>query len=280
MQSINLFATSLSAQRLHGLNQQNLTSSMEKLATGQRINRGADNPAGLITSENLRSVLAALDAESRNLQRTSNVVDTADAALGEMSNLLVEANGLVVSAANSSFMSDEEQEAIQYQLDSTISAIDRLATATSFNGDNLLDGTASLTANGETLNIENLSGSNLGQVEIDGTDYSLRDVLSGGDLSPINGDVSGAQQAISAAQSQVSRQRGSLGAFQKNTIDSRLSSLSVEFESTSRAESLIRDTNYAQETSNLTRLRILDQSSLMALTQINHTAGSILNILG
>ena len=101
----------LSAQRSHEQNQRATATSLQKLATGQRINRGADDPAGLITSENLRSALAALDAESQRLERADMVAATADAALSEMGDMLIEAEAKVIANANSAGMSEEERAA-------------------------------------------------------------------------------------------------------------------------------------------------------------------------
>ena len=159
MQPINPSRSSLNAQRaLTSINRQWL-QSLQRVSTGQRINRAADDPSGLIASENLRAVLADLEAESDSLQRVDHVASTADAAIGEMSDLLTEARGLAVAAANTAGVSDEERQALQMELDSVISSIDRMAQSTSFNGDRLLDGTATLTANGVTGLVQYWTGS-------------------------------------------------------------------------------------------------------------------------
>src|SRR5687767_9682481 len=135
--------SSLLAQRYQRLNPMKLAGSLQKLATGYRINRGADDPAGLIASEQLRGTLAALEAELRMLERTDHQAATADGALGEVSDMLVEARGLAVANANDAGLSDLEKQANQAQIDSILVSVDRVSRSTSFNGTKLLDGSFS-----------------------------------------------------------------------------------------------------------------------------------------
>lgn len=114
--------------------------SMYRLSTGLSINRGADNPAGLMSSEALRSQLKAIEAASRNIQRADSVLNVADTGLGEVGNLLGDLDGLVVSAANSAGMSATEREAMQVEVDSVLNSIDRIARSTSFADRRLIDG--------------------------------------------------------------------------------------------------------------------------------------------
>ena len=108
MFGINGSTTSLTALRTLSNNTRALNTSLERLATGRQINRGADNPAGLIASENLGAVLKGLEAEVRSMQRADNVANVAEGALASTSDLLIEAKGLAVTAANSAGMSIEE----------------------------------------------------------------------------------------------------------------------------------------------------------------------------
>ena len=134
MNTIQTNTPSLIAQRINVLNKSKLFSSLEKITTGRQINRGSDNPAGLISSENLNAVLAALEAESRSLQRTNSVATVADGALTEASNLLIEAKGLAVANANSAGLSDSERQANQAQIDSILASVGRISSTTAFNG--------------------------------------------------------------------------------------------------------------------------------------------------
>ena len=279
MAGIGLIAVSLTAQRTYAANAKSLAGTLEKLSTGQRINRGKDDPAGLITSENFRAVLAALDAETRSLQRVDSVANVAESALSEISGLLVEATGLAVSSANTAGFSDAERAANQMELDSIVFAINRIANSTSFNGDRLLDGTATLSASGASITISSAAASALGEIDIDGTTHTLIDVASGGSLNIANGDLEGTLQTIRAAMNQVATQRGTIGAFQKNTVASQISTNQVAFENVAAANSLIRDTDYAKETAALSRAQVLDQSSIGVMSMINFLRQEVMNAL-
>ncbi len=279
MAGIGLIAVSLTAQRTYAANAKSLAGTLEKLSTGQRINRGKDDPAGLITSENFRAVLAALDAETRSLQRVDSVANVAESALSEISGLLVEATGLAVASANTAGFSDAERAANQMELDSIVFAINRIANSTSFNGDRLLDGTATLSAGGASITISSAAASALGEIDIDGTTHTLIDVASGGSLNIANGDLEGTLQTIRAAMNQVATQRGTIGAFQKNTVASQISTNQVAFENVAAANSLIRDTDYAKETAALSRAQVLDQSSIGVMSMINFLRQEVMNAL-
>lgn len=265
MQPINQPGAMNGAQRSLAKVTKQLNSTSEKLATGLRINRGADDPAGLITSENLRGVLAALEAESRSLQRTDHVATTAEGGMSEISDLLVDAEGLAARAADSAGMSPEEQQAIQMELDSVVQSINRIAGSTTFNGDPLLDGTATLTAGDQSVSIEDMNSANLGETEVDGKTYHLADIASGGALSVERGNIEDMQRAISEARSQVATTRGEIGAFQRNAIGSAMSNLSVTMENVTAAESQIRDTDFAKETANLSRLRVVQELAIQGI---------------
>ncbi len=261
--------TSLLAQRLHASNTKSLAGSLEKLATGKRIDHGKDDPAGLITSENFKAVLAVLDAEVRTVRRVDAVANVADGAMAEISSLLVEAKGLAVASANTSGMSKEEIQANQMQLNSIMNSINRISSSTNFNGNALLDGTASFTVDGETLNIDSTRTSNLGETVVGGDTFTLADLSSGGSLNLENGNLEAASQAISNAISQIASQRGSIGAYQKYTLGSSISYKKVAIENIAAANSLIRDTDYAKETAELVRSQMLVKSSLGVLAIMN-----------
>ena len=140
MSRINTNVSSLIAQRSLGSQNMSLTKSLQRLSTGLAINRGADDPAGLIASENLRSEKAAINSAINNAERAEQVVNVAEGGLQEVSNLLVELQSLVSSTANEAGVSDEEKSANQLQIDSILQTIDRIANATSFQGEKLLNG--------------------------------------------------------------------------------------------------------------------------------------------
>ena len=145
MSRINTNVPSLLSQRI--LNQQNtgLTTALERLSTGLRINRGADDPAGLIASENLRAEEASIEAAIGNAERAELVVNIAEGGLQEINNLLTEVQSLVGQSANDAGLSLEEKEANQLQIDSILQTIDRISDTTSFQGTKLLNGTYDFT---------------------------------------------------------------------------------------------------------------------------------------
>jgi flagellin len=140
MARINTNPASLIAQRNLTQNNKSLNTTLERLSTGLRINRGKDDPAGLIASESLRSEKAALTSAIGNAERTDQLVNIAEGGLQELSNLLTDVRGLVTATANNAGLSAEEKKANQLQIDSILQTIDRLAESTNFQGNKLLNG--------------------------------------------------------------------------------------------------------------------------------------------
>lgn len=140
MTRINTNVQSLIAQRVLGINNSGLSQSLERLSTGFRINRGKDDPAGLIASENLRADIKSLNQAVSNAERADQIVNIAEGGLQEVSGLLSELQGLLNAAANTAGLSQEEKEANQLQVDSILQTIDRIASATDFQGVKLLNG--------------------------------------------------------------------------------------------------------------------------------------------
>jgi flagellin len=159
MSRINTNVSSLIAQRVLRKNNNSLNKSLERLSTGLKINKGADNPAGLIASENLRAEKVGIATAISNAERASNIIGTAEGGLSEISNLLTELQGLVGEAANTGGLSQEEIDANQLQVDSILSTVNRIAQSTSFQGTKLLNGNYDYTTSG-------VSATNLGNVRI------------------------------------------------------------------------------------------------------------------
>ena len=489
MSRINQNIPSLIAQRVLGNQNKGLAANLQRLSTGLRINRGADDPAGLIASENLRAEKSAIGSAITNSQRAEQVMNVAEGGLQEVSNMFVELQGLVGATANEAGVSQEERDANQLQIDSILQTIDRIANATSFQGTKLLNGNFDYTVSGQSASLTDVTvnaaklasdgtaravtvtvlqsaqtgavylstGANFGnggsgevtfeitgtkgvqqftfasgtsqanilaainsfkdalgvsaiqnatatdriqvnstgygsdafvrvkelanenttdfifssaasaagvddlkdagrnatvlingtsattdgltaRVSSDGFDVSIKidgtsalnntgqtttfhvtsgganfnlspsvdmagkvslgietvttgnlgngtagflsDLKSGGTANVQNGDLSKAQEVISAAIKQVSTLRGRLGAFQKNVVGSTISSLSVALENTTAAESAIRDTDFAAETANMTRSQILSQAATQALALANSAPQQVLSLIG
>ena len=148
MSRINTNVSSLIAQRVLRRNNDSLNQSLERLSTGLKINKGADNPAGLIASENLRLEKAGITTAIDNAERASNIIGTAEGGLAEVSSLLNELQSLVGQAANTGGLSTEELAANQLQVDSILGTINRIAGATAFQGAKLLNGNYAYSTSG------------------------------------------------------------------------------------------------------------------------------------
>ncbi len=260
--------------------QQAYAGSQQKLATGLAINAGRDNPAGLIASENLRSQIAAIEAEMGSLQRADAVAQTADGTLSQVGDALITARGLAVRAADST-LSGEERGALQMEMDAVMAGIDRLGGTSSFNGMKLFDGGVTLRAGGESLALPSLSAGTLAQAEVDGVSYTTADLKSGGAANLFSGSPTAAGALVDAAISRVATLRGQVGSLQKHTLDTAMNAGRVALENTFAAESQIRDTDYAKQTAETLRGRVLMQAQMSVLK----TAGgvqrqSVLTLLG
>ena len=150
MSRINTNVTALISTRILNQNNDQLNVSLERLSTGIRINRGSDDPAGLIASENLRKQIKGTESALKNAERAINIIGTAEGALDEVSGMLTELQQLVLESANVGGMSDEEITANQLQADSILNTIDRIANSTEFEGLKLLNGNFDYTVSGSS----------------------------------------------------------------------------------------------------------------------------------
>src|SRR3954466_6982020 len=150
MSKINTNVSSLIAQRVLRKNNDQLSTSLQRLSTGLRINSGGDDPAGLIASENLKSEQSGITQAIDNANRANNIVGTAEGGLSEVSNLLTQLQSLVSATASSGGLSKEEKDANQLQVDSILNTINRISQSTAFQGKKLLNGNFSYTTSGVT----------------------------------------------------------------------------------------------------------------------------------
>jgi len=159
MARINTNVPAIVAQRTLRQNQRDLQTSLERLSSGLRINRGADDPAGLINSESLRADIAGTQKAISNSQRAINIIASSEGALNEVSSLLIDIQGLIVETANNAAMSEDEKRANQLQIDSAIDSISRIADTTSFAGRKLLNGSLSYITSG--IHTSAVAGANI-----------------------------------------------------------------------------------------------------------------------
>jgi len=265
--------SALNTQRNLNVNSFNLGKTLQKLSSGFRINTAADGPADLIISEGLRAQISGLKAAIRNTQEASNLVGIAEGALNEVSDLLVQARSLAVHAANRGVVTTEQAEADHEEFVNIRNTINRIDTVTRFAGESVF------TAAARTFHIGE-GGTANDQVALTVAHVSMVAIgINATTLSTEAGALA-AITDINDAISQVATMRGDLGAFQKNTLQTNINSLSVSLENVTATESFIRDTNMAEETSNFTKNQILVQAGVSVLAQANVVSQSVLQLLG
>lgn len=254
---INQNTDAFNSYRNLSVTQGQMSKSLEKLSSGFRINRAADDAAGLAISEGLRSQVGGLKVAVRNAQDGISVSQTAEGALTEVHSMLQRMNDLAVQYNNGTQNADS-QAALQSEFDALSSEIDRIQTNTQFNGVNLFNNAAVNfqvgTAPTDVLSVD-LSGS-VSTLALDITDSST------------------VTDAITA----TSTLRGDLGAV-SNRFEHTINNLNVAVENLSASESRIRDTDMASEMVNFTRANILSQAGTAMLAQANQAPQSVLQLL-
>jgi flagellin len=271
---INTNIAALNAHRNLSNTQNDLSKSLEKLSSGLRINRAADDAAGLAISEGLRSQVNGLAVAARNAQDGISVIQTAEGALTEVHSILQRVRDLAVQAGNDS-NNAESRTAIKTEIDALGDELTRIGASTNFNGIKLMDGTVgSLTFQvgaGDTAAED--------QIAVALTDFSAL----GADIKALTVDTAAnALASITAIDTEitaVSTARAGYGAAQ-NRFESTINSLNVSRENLSAAESRIRDTDMAAEMVNFTRANILSQAGTAMLAQANQSNQGVLQLLG
>jgi flagellin len=266
---INNNIASINALRNLSVAQTAQGKSLEKLSSGFRVNRAADDAAGLVISEGIRSQVGGLKVAMRNAQDGISVVQTAEGALTEVHSILQRMRDLTVQAANTGVNSTEATAAIQAEHDALAEEIDRIANTTSFNGTALLDGT--YTGKVFQVGAGAVTGAEQISVSISGMSASSLSVS-------VTVGTNAALSAIDAAIKTVSTARGDLGALQ-NRFEHTIANLGVAVENLTASESRIRDTDMAAEMAHLTRHQILTQAGTAMLAQANSSTQSVLALL-
>ena len=264
--------TAANANRMLGVTTSSQAKSTEKLSSGYKINRAADDAAGLTISEKMRSQIRGLTQASANAQDGVSCVQTAEGALNEVEDMLQRMNELAVKAKNGT-NTTEDRQAIQAEVNQLAAEIDRVKDSTQFNNQNLLDGTF---AEGKNLQV----GANK-----DNTIAITIDAMGASDIGVDALDVTSEEGAGSAidsiknAISSVSAQRSSLGAVQ-NRLEHTIKNLDNVVENTTAAESQIRDTDMASQMVEFTKNNILAQAGNAMLAQANQSQSGVLSLLG
>jgi flagellin len=278
---INQNIEALTANRYLAQNDAMLSKSIEKLASGQKINSATDGPASLVISENLRSQISSLKEAAQNSEIAASVVQTAEGAMDEVSRLLVNIRQRAVAAANTGVNNELVVAASQSEIQNALSSIDRIAQNTQFGSKPLLNGTNSElefqigTDKGNTIKLAlpNITTDKLGIGSSDGGS-SLAEV----DVRTPSGAAS-AISIVDKAISEIASSRGELGALQRSALQSNLVSLRLDAENLSAAESIIRDADVAMELAEFTRLQIMNQFAVAQAAQANVLPRNLLHLV-
>lgn len=283
--------SALSAQRFAQKNSADMNKSLERLSSGYRINQASDDAAGLAVSESTRAKVRGLNQAKRNANDAVSMVQIAEGSLSEMSNILVRLRELTVQSSSDT-VGDSERGYLNREYTQLVDEIDRINKTTEFNSLKLFDESAkedltiqvgvnhsSPDENQDTLSVsleglksltsEGLGlgkGAEIGPTELDGSDAVDRD------------SIAEKLTNIDSAINRIVSERATLGSMQSR-LDKAFSNLSVQTENLETANSRIRDVDFAQETSDLAKSRVLQSSSISVLTQANATPEVALQLL-
>lgn len=259
----------MNANRMLGVNSSTLSKSVEKLSSGYRINRAADDAAGLAISEKMRRQIRGLTQASTNAEDGISMVQTAEGALNEVHDMLQRMNELAVQAANGTNQT-EDQAYIQQEIEQLITEISRTANDTTFNEKNLLNNSTSVnlqvgTEAGNTIQLvfSSMTATKIGVNSVDvSTEAGARDAL----------------ETIKAGITSVSSLRANLGAVQ-NRLEHTVNNLDNVVENTTSSEATIRDTDMATEMVTYSNNQILAQAGQAMLAQANTSNQGVLSLL-
>lgn len=282
---INHNMSSMYANRQLGVTQADVAKSIEKLSSGQRINRAGDDASGLAVSEKMRGQIRGLNQAERNIQNGVAFIQTTEGYLQESQDILHRLRELAVQSANGIY-TDEDRMQIQVEVSQLVDEINRIASHAQFNGMNILTGSFARESSVNRI-MQFQVGANMDQNEqvFIGTMTAQALGLQGaqGDTAMITiASPEGANQAIGSLDSalkQISKQRADLGAYQ-NRFEMAAKGIAVAAENLQAAESQIRDTDMAAEMVDYTKNQILSQAGSAMLAQANTRNQSVMQLLG
>ena len=295
---INHNISALNAQRVQGLNEASADKGMERLSSGQRINRGADDAAGLAISEKMRAQISGLSQASRNIQDGVSFIQATDGFLEETTNVLQRLRILAVQSANGIYQ-QEDRDQTQVEVDQLVAEIDRVAAQSQFNGMNPIDGTfgggqvaaaaAPAPADGEAAPAPAQVVGDGGLIIHMGANVDQRASIYIGDMAAdalgVQGlDLSNIEAAntaigtVDAALNIVNKQRADLGAYNNRLTEARIGT-DIAVENLGAAESRIRNANMAAQVVDFTRDQIKSQVATAMLAQANQRPQQVLQLL-
>ena len=279
---INHNMSSLYADRVLGISNDGIMRNIEKLSSGERINRAGDDASGLAVSEKMRSQIRGLNQANRNIENGVSFIQTTEGYLQETTDILQRVRELAVQSSNGIY-SDEDRMQIQVEVSQLVSEVDRIASQAQFNGMNMLTGRygsesdsvmqfqigANMDQNTRVF-IGTMTAQALGLKGAQGTE----DVVSIAAPEAANATLG----VIDSALQTVSKQRADLGAYQ-NRFEMAAKGINIAAENTQAAESRIRDTDMASQMVEFTKNQILTQSGTAMLAQANSQSSNVLGLL-
>ena len=283
---INHNMSSLYSNRVLGISNDSIMKNMEKLSSGERINRAGDDASGLAVSEKMRSQIRGLNQASRNIQNGVSFIQTTEGYLNETTDILQRVRELAVQSANGIY-SDEDRMQIQVEVSQLVAEVDRIASTAQFNGMNMLTGRFALPTgeNSVTGSMWLHIGANMDQrmsVYIGTMTATALGVRQLGDETIISlaapDDANRAIGTIDEALKKINKQRADLGGYQ-NRLDYAVKGIDIAAENLQASESRIRDTDMAAQMVEFTKNQVLSQAGTAMLAQANTQSQNVLSLL-
>lgn len=273
---VNTNTQSMAAQRNLGLNNSAQKASIEKLAAGSRIVKAADDAAGLAISERMQAQIKSQGQAIRNANDGISMIQTAEGAMNEVSNMLIRFRELSMQGASDT-IGDTERRFIDKEVQQLKSEIDRIAQSTEYNGTKLLNGEAGVLE--VQIGLQNNPEQDRFQFDAGATQVTT-DHLEVSDLAVASKEASQENlEKIDTALNKVNENRANLGAMQ-NRLTSAVSNMQIYNENLSNAKSRIKDLDVASETAELTKTNILTSASISVLSQANNNPMAALKLIG
>ena len=283
---INHNMSAMYSNRVLGISNLNITKDMEKLSSGEKINRAGDDASGLAVSERMRSQIRGLNQASRNAQNGISFIQTTEGYLQETEDIIQRIRELAVQSSNGIY-TDEDRMQIQVEVSSLVAEVDRIASHAQFNGMNMLTGRFAMSTgeNTPTASMWLHIGANMDQRTqvfigtMTATSLGLRELGSEGIMSIATPDEANRSiGTLDEAIKKINKQRADLGAYQ-NRLEYTVKGLDVAAENTQAAESTIRDTNMAAQMVEFTKNQVLTQAGTAMLAQANSQSQNVLSLL-
>lgn len=280
---INHNMASLFASRMEGIATGSLQSSMEKLSSGERINKAGNDASGLAVSEKMRSQIRGLNQASRNIGDAVSFVQVAEGYLAETTDVLQRIRELAVQSSNGTYSAEDRMQ-IAVEVSQLVAEVDRIASSAQFNGMNLLTGRFSRESDtvmqfqiGANVDqnirayIGTMTATALGLKGIQGEESNI---ISVGSPDEANQTLATIDEALKS----VNKQRADLGSYQ-NRMEMAQKGINVAAENTQAAESRIRDTDMAQSITEYTKNQVLQSAATAMLAQANSQSQNVLSLL-